>query len=81
MSAQRTELPYTTAYINRNFLLKVSGTDNQNRRINKLVGVSGLVALLGEDLAGKCIDRALKSSTDKVKCCFRRGLRVTLYFK
>jgi hypothetical protein len=74
-------MPYTTTYINRNFLLKVSGTDGKNRRINKLVGVSGLVGLIGEDLTSKFVTRALNSRQDKVRCCLRRGLRVTLYFK
>ena len=72
---------YTTTFINRNFRLKVSGTGEDNNRINKLVGVSGLVGLIGEDLTSKFVTRALDSKQDKVKCCLRRGLRVTLYFK
>lgn len=72
---------YTTTYINRNYRLKVSGRDNNNRYINKLVGVSGLIALIGVDLANKFIQRAEKSGKDKTKCCLRRGLRITFYIK
>lgn len=72
---------YTRTYINRNFLLKVSGKDNENRPINKLVGVSGLLELIGEELAAKFIHRAVTSGQDKTKCCLRRGLRITLYNK
>lgn len=72
---------YTTTYINRNFRLKVSGRDNDNQPINKLVGVSGLIALIGVDLLNKFVQRAEKSGQDKTKCCLRRGLRVTFYIK
>lgn len=72
---------YTTTYINRNYLLKVSGRDNNNQPINKLVGVSGLIALIGIELTNKFVQRAENSGKDKTKCCLRRGLRVTLYNK
>lgn len=72
---------YTTTYINKNFRLKVSGRDNDNQKINKLVGVSGLIALIGVELANKFVQRALTSGNDKTKCCLRRGLKVTLYIK
>ena len=72
---------YTTKFINSNFRLKVSGIDNNNRYINKLVGVSGLLELIGTDLANKFIDRAIASGKDSTKCCLRRGLRITLYIK
>lgn len=39
-------LNYTSRYINRNFLLKVAGIDNKGNRINTLVGVTGMVALI-----------------------------------
>ena len=72
---------YTTNFINRNFRLKVSGKDNNNLYINKLVGVSGLLELIGIDLANKFIARAIANGQDSTKCCLRRGLRVTLYIK
>lgn len=39
--------------INRNFLIKVSGINSEGKRVNTLVGVSGLLALIGEELADK----------------------------
>lgn len=72
---------YDTTFINRNFLLKVYGIDGNNERINRLVGVSGLLELIGAELTEKFITRALSSKKDGVKCRLRRGLQVTLYFK
>lgn len=72
---------HTSKFINKNFRIKVSGIDNEGNRINKLVGVSGLLNLIGETLADKFVTRALKAGLDKVKCCHRRGLRVTFYVK
>ena len=74
-------MKYDTTFINRNFLLKVYGVDSENRRINRLVGVSGLVGLIGVELTEKFITRALNSKKDSLKRCLRRGLQVTLYFK
>lgn len=74
-------MKYDTTFINRNFLLKVYGIDNDNKRINRLVGVSGLVRLIGVELTEKFVTRALNSRKDSVKCRLRRGLQVTLYFK
>lgn len=67
---------HTSKFINKNFRIKVSGIDNEGNRINKLVGVSGLLNLIGETLADKFVTRALKAGLDKVKCRLRRGLRV-----
>lgn len=72
---------HTSKFINKNFRIKVSGIDNEGNRINKLVGVSGLLNLIGETLADKFVTRALKAGLDKVKCGLRRGLRVTFYVK
>lgn len=72
---------YETTFINRNFLLKVYGYNEAGERINRLVGVSGLIALIGIDLVNKFIDRALNSGNDATKCKLRRGLQVTLYVK
>lgn len=74
-------MKYDTTFINRNFLLKVYGVDSENKRINRLVGVSGLVGLIGTELTEKFITRALNSKKDSVKCRLRRELQVTLYFK
>lgn len=48
-------MKYDTTFINRNFLLKVYGVDSENKRINRLVGVSGLVGLIGTELTEKFI--------------------------
>lgn len=48
---------HTSKFINRNFRIKVSGIDNEGNRINKLVGVSGLLKLIGETLADKFVTR------------------------
>lgn len=74
-------LNYTTSFINRNFRLKVYGVDSEGSRINKLVGVAGLISLIGIELLNKFIDRALKAGLDKVVCKLRRGLQVSFYIK
>ncbi|WP_279134841.1 ribosomal large subunit pseudouridine synthase B [Parabacteroides johnsonii] len=74
-------LNYTTTYINRNFRLKVYGIDENGNRINKLVGVSGLIELIGEELLNKFVGRALRAGLDKVVCKLRRGLQVSFYIK
>ena len=72
-------MKFTTTYINRNYLIKVYGIDNEGKRINKLVGVSGLIALIGIELANKFIARAEKAAADCTVCKLRRGLQVSLY--
>lgn len=72
---------YTTKFINRNFRIKVKGLDNLGEKINKLVGVSGAIALIGWELLEKFITRAIKAGQDKCVCKLRRGLVVTLYNK
>lgn len=74
-------LKYTKKFINRNFRMKVYGYDENGKRINKLVGVAGLIALIGIEFINKFIDRALKAGLDKVVCKLRRGLQVSLYAK
>ncbi len=74
-------LNFTTKFINSNFRIKVYGVDAEGRRINKLVGVAGLIALIGVDLLNKFIDRALNAGLDKCVCKLRRGLQVSFYAK
>lgn len=70
---------YTVTEINRNWLIKVYGIDQNGNRINKLVGVSGLLELIGLDLDAKFIARAFRAMLDKVVCKLRRGLKITFY--
>ncbi len=70
---------YTYKFINKNFLIKVAGIDPSGNKINSLVGVSGCLALIGEDLLEKFVGRALKKKGDVCVCKLRRGLKVSLY--
>lgn len=74
-----TTLAYTTKQINSNFKIKVAGFNNDNKKLNTLVGVSGLVKLIGLELANKFIERAFESRDDKTVCKLRRGLKITFY--
>ena len=73
-------LNYTTREINFNFRIKVAGVD-ANGKINKLVGVAGLIRLIGIELVNKFIKRAFKSQDDKCVCKLRRGLVISFYVK
>lgn len=70
---------YTVTEINRNFLIKVYGVDQEGNKVNKLVGVSGLLKLIGADLAAKFITKAFARMLDKFTCKLRRGLQITFY--
>lgn len=74
-------LNYTTTYINANYRIKVFGINEDERKINTLVGVSGLVNLIGVDLANKLLARREKCMDDACVCKLRRGLKVTFYVK
>ena len=75
------KLNYSTQHINRNYLIKVAGIDNEGRKINTLVGVSGMLALIGCELANKFLNRAEKGMGDNCVCKLRRGIKVTFYNK
>lgn len=72
-------MKFTTTYINRNYLIKIYGLDAEGRKINKLVGVSGLIELIGIDLANKFVERAERARADRTDCKLRRGLKISLY--
>lgn len=74
-------LTYSTTVINKNFRLKVNGVDNNGNKLNKLVGVSGLISLIGEELLNKFLDRAFACMDDVCVCKLRRGLKVSFYVK
>lgn len=73
-------LGYTTKQINSNFRIKVFGVFN-GKKINKLVGVSGAVALIGLEMFAKLLRRAFASIADKCVCKLRRGLKFSFYAK
>ena len=68
--------------INRNFRIKVHGLVN-GQKWNKLVGVSGLLAILGGSLDKlvKFVLRAFNSLADKCACKIYGGATVTFYAK
>jgi hypothetical protein len=72
---------FTSKFINANFRIKVFGRDENGRKINTLMGVSGIIRMIGEELFYKFIARALKSMQDVCVCKLRRGLQVSLYVK
>lgn len=71
-------MTYSTHEVNSNWKIKVNGIF-EGRKINKLVGVSGLVNLIGKELADKFIIRAFRDMFDKCVCKLRRGLKITFY--
>ena len=75
------QMQYTKKQVNGLFKIKVYGKNADGKRVNTLVGVSGLVKLVGVDLFNKLVARAKKAmyNADKVICKLRRGLKVTFY--
>lgn len=73
------KLQYSTREINRDFKIKVYGYTDEGRKVDMLVGVSGLILLIGVEHANKQIERAYKTGQDKCICKLRRGLKVTYY--
>lgn len=74
-------LNYPTAKINQNFRIKAHGLDPQGRKINTLVGVSGLINLIGVEFANKFLSKAFVMMDDSLTCKLRRGIKITFYSK
>lgn len=72
---------FSSKFINQNFRIKVFGRTEDGRKINTLMGVSGIIAMIGEELFYKFIQRALDCMQDVCVCKLRRGLQVSLYVK
>lgn len=72
---------FSTKFINQNFRIKVFGRTEGGKKINTLMGVSGIIAMIGEELFYKFIQRALDCMQDVCVCKLRRGLQVSLYVK
>ena len=66
--------------INRNFRIKVNGIVD-GKKINKLVGVKGLIELIGVEKANKMLRRAFNGTDDKTVCKLRRGIKISFYVK
>jgi len=77
----KTNNQFTSKFINQNFRIKVFGYTEDGKKINTLMGVSGIIAMIGEELFYKFIQRALDSMKDVCVCKLRRGLQVSLYVK
>ena len=74
-------LKWSTKFINQNFRIKVYGRDENGKKINTLLGVSGIIRLIGVELFNKFIQRALDCMLDVCVCKLRRGLVISLYVK
>lgn len=51
------------------------------KKINKLVGVKGLIELIGVGMANKMLRRAFNGTDDKTVCKLRRGIKISFYVK
>lgn len=72
-------LKYTTREINANYKIKISGLFD-GKKINTLVGVSGLVKIVADlELCNRLLDRAFGSLDDKCVCKLRRGIKISFY--
>lgn len=75
-------LSYSTAEINRNFRIKVFGLNENLKKFNTLVGVSGLIKLIGDiELTNRLLKRAFSCQEDACVCKLRRGVKITFYCK
>jgi hypothetical protein len=75
-------LNYTTREINANYRIKVNGVNEENgKKLNTLVGVSGLLKLICADLFNKFMERRERCMDDVCVCKLRRGLKVSFYVK
>lgn len=72
-------LLYTTKEINRNFRIKINGIVD-GKKVNKLVGVSGLIKLVGVEMANKLLRRAFRCVKDAEHRKLRRGLKISFYY-
>lgn len=65
-------------YMTRDYYVK---WQDENCPRGLLLGVYGLVARVGEELAVRLYKRAQKAKSDKITCKLRRGAIVTFYVK
>ena len=68
--------------INRDWRILVNCPNNaEHGRIRYLVGVSGLVRVVGDELAAKLVSRAYASKSDIFTSRLRRGISISFYNK
>lgn len=73
-------LEYTTREINSRFKIKVSGVDENGKKLNTLVGVKGLIRLIGDiQLVNKMLKKAFAGMLDKFVQKLRRGVKISFY--
>lgn len=73
---------YPSSYINHNYLIKVNGLSPSGDKLNVLVGVSGAIALIGEELFYKFVGRAERDiNNDVTHCKLQRGIKFSFYRK
>lgn len=71
---------FSSKEVNRNFKIKFYGTTKDGRKVNTLVGVRGMIAELGEQLAINYLVKAFNCPEDKmIRHPRNRGLKVTFY--
>jgi len=67
--------------LSTNFRVKVYSSSDCGKTLNSLVGYSGLIDLIGLELADKFITNAILSDQQNVVNNLRRGLKITFYSK
>lgn len=80
-SKENTSLVRSSKDINKNFYIKVYGVDERGNKLDKLVGVAGILELIGYEFLNKFITRAFACKEDVCVCKLRRGLKVSFYCK
>lgn len=73
-------LNYTTKEINSTFKIKVNDLNQEGKKVNMLVGVSGAVAIIGVAMFNKLLDRAFSCTDDCCYCKLRRGVKFSFYY-
>ena len=68
-----------TKEITSNFRIKVYSNHDQGKSLNSLRGCSGLIALIGFELANKFMINAIMSDDQIIIHKLRRGLTITFY--
>ncbi len=66
--------------VNRTFMIKAYSNKYNGKKLNRLLGVSGLIKLIGVKLANKLLHKAFNCKEDKAVFRLRRGLIVTFLF-